>query len=154
MTRGTRTITIGGKSIPTNKMDICFTGSLTSFTRADATELVESFGCRTSRTVSGVVTHLVAGEKCGNSKLGAASRNGVAVITEAEFIVAFANPNPTGDKVDIGGTEFNVSTLNHDNFHDMTGRRFRMTNDQLERARAGTLSRKDAFAEYIRELQN
>lgn len=154
-TKGTRTVNVKGAATLTSRMDICFTGSLIGFARADATELVESFGCRTSSTITGSVTHLVTGEKCGNSKLVAARRNNVTVITEAEFVSAFAKPVSLSENtVDIGGAEFDVTTLNHDNFHDVTGRRFRMTNDQLERARAGTLSREQAFAEYIRELQN
>jgi len=65
-------------------MKIVFTGSLNSFTRSEAKKMVESEGGETLSSVSDTTDLVVAGEKAG-SKLDAANKKGIKVITEEEF---------------------------------------------------------------------
>jgi len=60
------------------------TGTLPSFTRAEATEIIESFGGKVSGSVSKKTNYVLAGEEAG-SKLDKAMQLGVAVIGEEEF---------------------------------------------------------------------
>ncbi|MCL2384188.1 MAG: NAD-dependent DNA ligase LigA [Oscillospiraceae bacterium] len=60
------------------------TGSLTKYTREQATEIVESFGGKTSSSVSKKTSYVLAGEEAG-SKLTKAEALGVNVISEEEF---------------------------------------------------------------------
>lgn len=60
------------------------TGSLTRFTRQQATEIIESLGGKASGTVSKKTSYVVAGEAAG-SKLDKAQKLGVPVLTEDEF---------------------------------------------------------------------
>jgi DNA ligase (NAD+) len=61
-----------------------FTGSLSRWSREQATERVASLGARTSGSVSRKTTHVVAGEEAG-SKLDRARALGLAILTEDEF---------------------------------------------------------------------
>lgn len=60
------------------------TGSLTNYTRDEATEIIENFGGKTSSSVSKKTDFVLAGEEAG-SKLKKASEIGVKIITEQEF---------------------------------------------------------------------
>lgn len=136
-------------------INVCFTGSLQGWTREDATRLVEGIGCRTTNSINNSTTHLVAGDRTGSTKMSAASRFGVTVLTEDEFVAIFASPAGKGDpKVEIDGKLFLVSELTVDNFLEKTGRRFRATGEQCERLRNNTLTREEAFAEYLDDLLN
>ncbi len=65
-------------------MTFVLTGTLSRFTRAQATEIIESFGGKTSSSVSKKTTYVLAGEEAG-SKLDKANKLGVSVISEEEF---------------------------------------------------------------------
>ena len=60
------------------------TGSLTNYTRDEASKIIEDFGGKTSSSVSKKTTYLLAGEDAG-SKLIKAEQLGVTIITEREF---------------------------------------------------------------------
>lgn len=60
------------------------TGTLSKFTRAEASAIIESFGGKTSSSVSKKTTYVLAGEEAG-SKLTKANDLGVKVISEEEF---------------------------------------------------------------------
>lgn len=60
------------------------TGSLQNLTRAEATELIEKAGGRTSSSVSQKTDYLVAGESSG-SKFNKATKLGVPILDEAAF---------------------------------------------------------------------
>ena len=61
------------------------TGTLTRFTREEATVLIESFGGKAAGSVSKKTSCVVAGENAG-SKLSKARELGIEVITEEEFL--------------------------------------------------------------------
>lgn len=61
-----------------------FSGGLSSMTREEARNLVESRGGGTSGTLTGKTDYLVAGENPG-SKLQEAGRRGIAILSEEEF---------------------------------------------------------------------
>ena len=60
------------------------TGTLTTYTRNEAAAIIESFGGKTSSSVSKKTSYVLAGEEAG-SKLDKANKLGVAVINEEEF---------------------------------------------------------------------
>lgn len=60
------------------------TGTLPTLTRNEASEIIESFGGKTSSSVSKKTDYVLAGEEAG-SKLDKANKLGVTVISEDEF---------------------------------------------------------------------
>ena len=60
------------------------TGSLEKYTREEASKIIESFGGKTSSSVSKKTSYVLAGEDAG-SKLVKAESLGVSVISEEEF---------------------------------------------------------------------
>ncbi len=65
-------------------MTFVLTGTLPTYTRAAAAEIIESLGGKVSGSVSKKTTYVLAGEEAG-SKLDKANALGVAVIDEQEF---------------------------------------------------------------------
>lgn len=65
-------------------MTFVLTGTLSQFTRTEASEIIEKFGGKTSSSVSKKTSIVLAGEDAG-SKLRKANELGVRVITEDEF---------------------------------------------------------------------
>lgn len=64
---------------------IVLTGSLTHFSRSEATELLENFGAKVSSSVSKATDLVIAGEAAG-SKLDKAKQINIKVISEEEFL--------------------------------------------------------------------
>ena len=60
------------------------TGSLSNYTRDEASSIIEKFGGKTSSSVSKKTDYVLAGVEAG-SKLTKAQNLGVKIITEAEF---------------------------------------------------------------------
>lgn len=60
------------------------TGTLSKYTRSEASEIIEKFGGKTSSSVSKKTSYVLAGAEAG-SKLEKAQKLGVTVITEDEF---------------------------------------------------------------------
>ena len=65
-------------------MTFVLTGTLPTYSRDEASEIIENFGGKTSSSVSKNTTYVLAGEKAG-SKLTKAEQLGVKIIDEAEF---------------------------------------------------------------------
>jgi DNA ligase (NAD+) len=68
-----------------------FTGTLSRLTREEAEEEVRRRGGKTSNTVSGKTTCVVAGEKVG-SKVAKAEKLGIRVVGEDEFLALIGRP--------------------------------------------------------------
>ena len=66
-------------------MTFVLTGGLDNYSRKEAEDIIESFGGKTSSSVSKKTTYVLAGEDSG-SKLTKAQALGIAVITEQQFI--------------------------------------------------------------------
>ena len=60
------------------------TGSLTGFTRQEASDIIERFGGKVSGSVSKKTSYVLAGEEAG-SKLTKAQELGIRIISEEEF---------------------------------------------------------------------
>lgn len=65
-------------------MTFVLTGTLPTLKRAEASRIIESFGGKTSSSVSKKTTYVLAGEEAG-SKLDKANKLGVQIISEEEF---------------------------------------------------------------------
>ena len=61
------------------------TGALEHYSRDEASEIIESFGGKTSSSVSKKTDYVLAGEEAG-SKLKKAQELGINIISEEEFI--------------------------------------------------------------------
>ncbi len=66
-------------------MTFVLTGGLENYSRKEAEEIIESFGGKTSSSVSKKTTYVLAGED-GGSKLTKAQSLGIPIITEEKFI--------------------------------------------------------------------
>ena len=66
------------------------TGTLSTYTRSEATKIIESFGGKASGSVSKKTSYVLAGEDAG-SKLKKANDLGVTVISEEEFAQMIMN---------------------------------------------------------------
>ena len=65
-------------------MTFVLTGTLPTFSRNEASEIIASFGGKTSSSVSKKTTYVLAGEDAG-SKLKKATDLGIAIISEDDF---------------------------------------------------------------------
>jgi len=65
-------------------MTFVLTGTLSEFTRSEASEIIEKMGGKTSSSVSKKTTFVLAGDEAG-SKLEKANKLEVKVISEQEF---------------------------------------------------------------------
>lgn len=66
-------------------MTFVLTGTLPTYSRDEASEIIENFGGKTSSSVSKNTSYVLAGEKAG-SKLTKAQQLGIKIIDENEFI--------------------------------------------------------------------
>lgn len=66
-------------------MTFVLTGTLPTLKRSEASEIIESFGGKTSSSVSKKTTYVLAGEEAG-SKLDKANALGIQIINENEFM--------------------------------------------------------------------
>ena len=74
------------KSLKLNGKTFVLTGSLVSYTRQQAAEIIESQGGKVLSAVSSKTNYLVAGPGAG-SKLEKAKKFGVETLSEEEFII-------------------------------------------------------------------
>lgn len=65
-------------------MTFVLTGTLSEYSRKEASDIIEGFGGKTSSSVSKNTDYVLAGEEAG-SKLDKANKLGITVITEEEF---------------------------------------------------------------------
>ncbi|HEX2984504.1 MAG TPA: BRCT domain-containing protein, partial [Ignavibacteriales bacterium] len=73
------------KSSPVMGKTFVLTGTLSSFTREEASEKIAELGGKTAASVSKKTDYVLAGESAG-SKLKKAEELGVRILTEEDFI--------------------------------------------------------------------
>ncbi len=86
-TAGVNLTSSGKKQLKDSRFEgltFVLTGTLPTYSRAEAGEIIESYGGKTSGSVSKKTDYVLAGEEAG-SKLDKAQQLGVKVIDEAEF---------------------------------------------------------------------
>jgi DNA ligase, NAD-dependent len=84
---GVNLVSSGRKKLKDNRFEgqtFVLTGTLPTFSRTEASQIIESYGGKTSGSVSKKTDYVLAGEEAG-SKLDKAQQLGVKVIDEAEF---------------------------------------------------------------------
>lgn len=89
----------GEQTVKSDKLSgktIVLTGTLSLFTRKQATELIESLGGRAAGSVSKKTSMVVAGENAG-SKLKKANDLGIPILTEKEFQALIQEDNEYGN---------------------------------------------------------
>eukprot|EP00808_Paulinella_micropora_P018502 g10549.t1 len=84
----------GGATSPLAGKTLVFTGTLPTLTRNEAKARAERAGAKVAGSVSGKTDFLVTGDKAG-SKLDKASKLGVAVLDEAEFLAMLETETST-----------------------------------------------------------
>ena len=72
------------KSDKFKNMTFVLTGTLPTYTRNEASEIIESLGGKVSSSVSKKTTYVLAGEEAG-SKLTKAEALGITIINEDDF---------------------------------------------------------------------
>ncbi len=82
------------------------TGTLPTYTRKEASDLIEANGGKTTGTVSKRTDYLLAGEEAG-SKLTKAQSLGVTVISEADLLYMIGSRGSDESKNDVLGTDQN-----------------------------------------------
>ena len=75
-----------------NGMTFVLTGSLSSYTRKEASEIIEKLGGKVSSSVSKKTTYVLAGEDAG-SKLDKAKNLNVKILNEQDFDFMINNKN-------------------------------------------------------------
>lgn len=70
-------------------LTVVFTGKSKRFPGDDVEEYLESFGAKTSHSVSSKTSYLITGEKPGGSKVAKANSLGINVITEDDFFAKY-----------------------------------------------------------------
>lgn len=80
-----KTLTINGDAVKSRDLKVCFTGTLSSMSRADAEALVREHGGSTYSTVNFNVTHVVMGRDPG-AKLEKAKKQNCILINESEWM--------------------------------------------------------------------
>lgn len=80
-----RTVMIDGVKTKVDKMVVCFSGGLSSFTRVKATELLEAYGAKVISTPNFTLTHLVS-TKTNSIKMDKAKKMKAMIISERTFM--------------------------------------------------------------------
>ena len=83
-------VPVAGAAVASNSpiagKKVVFTGTMTSGARKDMAKAAEALGAEVASSVTGATDLLVAGENVGATKLRAAEKHGVEVLSEAEYL--------------------------------------------------------------------
>ena len=81
-------------------LNFVISGSFTDHSRDELTALIEAHGGKNLAAVSANTSYLLAGDKIGPAKLQKATKLGIKIISEQEFIAMIAQAEPLGEKVE------------------------------------------------------
>ena len=148
-----RSVMIDGAQTSVAKMVICFSGKLSSYSREQAQELIESYGAQCVSTLNFQTTHLVTGDRTG-VKVTQAKKQGVTIIPEIDFykmVEELKSPVATsgGSIREINGRMIDIDRLTLENYADETGQRFRLEKWDVDNG----VSREQAFQTRIDSLR-
>lgn len=76
--------------------NICFTGAVEGFTRAELQQLADEYGFNFQERVTKQTDILVKGEGYGQTKILAAEKNGVKIWSAEDFIVMISQDEADG----------------------------------------------------------
>lgn len=77
------------KELPLKGLKVCFSGSSSKYKGDEIEKVLESYGAKTSHSISGKVNFLITGENPGPSKVEKARNLQVPILTEQEFFEKF-----------------------------------------------------------------
>ena len=77
------------KELPLEGLKVCFSGSSSKYKGDEIEKVLESYGAKTSHSISGKVNFLITGENPGPSKVEKARNLQVPILTEQEFFEKF-----------------------------------------------------------------
>ncbi|GAB4270019.1 MAG: NAD-dependent DNA ligase LigA [Methylomicrobium sp.] len=77
---------ITGTDNPIAGKTLVFTGTMQEGSREDMIRQAKSMGAKVAASVTGKTDYLIVGEKVGATKLNAAEKHGVSILTEAEYL--------------------------------------------------------------------
>lgn len=80
---------LDGAELPLQGLTLVFTGEISKGTRSELEKQAKRLGAKVTKAVSKKTDFLVTGRRPSGSKVSAADKNGITVLSEAEYFARF-----------------------------------------------------------------